>query len=105
MHPFPAGLRIIAGNALATRPQSKAVVYWTCGGRAIRTAPSTAPPARGGIVRGLVHLCSPGGKSRPVELGSEAFLELRVNVPRCWAGERLDGPDPQRPRAYGRDYI
>ena len=79
MHPFPAGLRIIAGNAHATRPQSKAVVYWTCGGRAIRTAPSTTPPARCGIVRGLVHLLTPGGKSRPVELSSKSFLELHVN--------------------------
>jgi hypothetical protein len=32
MHPFPPGLKMIAGDAHATRPQSTDVVYWTCGG-------------------------------------------------------------------------
>ena len=39
MHPFPPGLRMVAGDAHATRPQSMRVTYWTCGGRAAKTAP------------------------------------------------------------------
>ena len=105
MHAFPAGLRMIAGNAHTTRPQSKAVVYWTCGGRAVRTAPSTMPPARCGIVRGLVQMLSPGGKPHRVELRSKSFLELHVNFPDCWDGKHLDSPDHQRHMAYSRDYV
>ena len=50
MHPFPAGLKMVAGNAHAHHPQSTRVVYWTCGGSAgvkafapSSTAPATCP--------------------------------------------------------------
>ena len=44
MQPFPAGLRMVAGDSHATRPQSMRVTYWACGGRAAKTAPSSTVP-------------------------------------------------------------
>src|SRR5919204_1805239 len=52
MHPFPPGLRIVAGDAHATRPQSMRVTYWDCGGQAAKTAPSSTVPARCGVIEG-----------------------------------------------------
>ena len=34
MRAFPAGLKMVAGNAHAHHPQSTNIVYWTCGGSA-----------------------------------------------------------------------
>jgi hypothetical protein len=47
MKAFPAGLRMVAGDAHATGPQSSLVTYWDCaGGAGVRSKPSPAPPAR-----------------------------------------------------------
>jgi hypothetical protein len=77
VQPFPAGLKMIAGNAKATRPQSKRVAAWSCGG--IGGKPRyTALPA-----------CTP-----------DQALELRVHFPNCWNGKTLDSPDHVRHMAY-----
>src|SRR5437764_711374 len=45
MQPFPAGLKMVAGDAHAIRPQSVGVTYWTCGGSAgSRSAPLRTIP-------------------------------------------------------------
>lgn len=75
--PFPAGLKMIAGHADATRPQSKAIVSWTCGG--------VGSPAR----FAAVPAC-----------GEHQALQLRVDFPNCWSGKSLDSPDHKRHMAY-----
>jgi Domain of unknown function (DUF1996) len=73
--PFPAGLRIVAGNAYATGPQPMMVATWGCGDSA-STESSSVP------------LCA---------LGS---LQLHVRFPDCWDGANLDFPDHKSHMAY-----
>ena len=75
--PFPAGLKMIAGDPDATRPQSKAIVSWTCGG--------VGSPAR----YVAVPVCS-----------QHQALQLRVDFPNCWNGRHLDSADHRRHMAY-----
>ena len=46
IHPFPKGLKIIAGNQEATRPQSTKVVGWSCFGSAGTEEPRCETAAR-----------------------------------------------------------
>ena len=62
---FPAGLMMIAGDALATEPQPTSVVAWSCGSGGMREA---VPPS-----------CS-------VDRG----LRLDITFPDCWDGKNLD---------------
>jgi hypothetical protein len=74
---FPAGLKMVAGNPEARRPQSKVVASWSCGGVRSPRRFSTIP------------VCS-GDKP----------LQLRVQFPNCWSGRTLDSPDHKRHLAY-----
>lgn len=83
VHPFPAGLRIVAGDAGARRPQDIDVVHWTCWNsrgpsRTVPTCPSK-PPGRDGRL---------------------SYLTLHVNFPDCWDGKRVDSPDHRSHMAY-----
>lgn len=73
---FPAGLRIIAGDARATKPQDGNVVRWGCGFDATWTDSSTTP----------------------CPLGTRVHLRLRF--PDCWDGRNLDSPDHKSHMAY-----
>jgi hypothetical protein len=79
VRPFPAGLKMIAGDAHAMTPQSLRVTFWNCGAEA-GVAPSstvpTCPDARG------------------------SSLRLHVSFPDCWDGTNLDSSDHQRHMAY-----
>jgi hypothetical protein len=77
IHVFPAGLRMIAGNSTATRPQATSFLWWTCGG--------VASSGRFAVVRA----CSGG---RP--------LQLRVDFPNCWDGRNTDSADHKRHMAF-----
>jgi Domain of unknown function (DUF1996) len=108
---FPAGLRLIAGDAHAHTPQSTRVVYWTCGGRGgVRLKPSATVPARCPVVRATftaqVKAC-PGCKLvwQQVTSRVQTFLELHVNYPDCWDGVHLDSPDHKSHMAHSRDYV
>lgn len=68
IEPYPAGLMMVAGDALASEIQPLDVVAWSCGTSAVR---KTAPPA-----------CP-----------TRSTLRLWVNFPDCWDGERLRGSD------------
>jgi Tol biopolymer transport system component len=84
VEPFPAGLKVIAGNAHAPRAQSTAVTSWSCAvPRAARssTIPSCPGTWRGGLTRN-------GG------------LRLHVAFPDCWTGEQLDSADHKSHMAY-----
>jgi Domain of unknown function (DUF1996) len=76
VRPFPAGLKVVAGDAAARRPQSRRVTYWSCGGREEFSTLPTCPSSR------------------------RASLRLHVNFPNCWDGRRLDSADHKSHMAY-----
>jgi hypothetical protein len=75
VRPFPAGLKVVAGNAAAQTPQSRRVTYWSCGER---DASSTLPICR----------------------DRRSSLRLTVNFPNCWDSRRLDSADHKSHMAY-----
>jgi Domain of unknown function (DUF1996) len=112
MRPFPAGLKMVAGDAHAHHPQSTRIVYWTCGGSAgVRfggrssTAPETCPVVRTSF-KALFRKCPtcPVVRRRfPARI--KTFVELHVNFPDCWDGKRLDSPDHHSHMAHSRGYV
>ncbi len=78
IEPFPAGLRVVAGDASARRRQSARVVRWGCTGAGV------GPRMVGGA-----PLCP--RRSR---------LRLSIHFPECWDGRRLDSPDHASHMAY-----
>ena len=77
--PFPNNLRMIAGDAKATTPQSLRVTYWNCGqegGVAPSSTVPTCPDTRG------------------------AYLRLHIRFPECWDGRNLDSADHKNHMAY-----
>jgi hypothetical protein len=106
MHPFPPGLRVVAGDAHATRPQSTRVTFWACGGHAARVVPSTGVPARCGVVvtKGLMLR---KGQTKPsaITWRAKTNLELHVDFPDCWDGEHLDSADHHSHMAYSTNYV
>ena len=76
---FPAGLKMIAGDARATAPQDRRVTFWNCG------AATGMPPSA------TVPTCPDGRMSG---------LRLHVTFPSCWNGTRLDSADHQSHMAY-----
>ena len=92
VEPFPAGLKIVAGNAGAVTPQSTKIVFWNCsyppGPARHVSAPPRCPPERRGMRRG------PRGNDH---------LRLNIVFPDCWDGRRLDSPDHRSHMAYSSD--
>jgi Domain of unknown function (DUF1996) len=76
---FPNGLRMIAGDAMATTPQDLRITFWNCG-IAGGLAPSSTVP------------------SCPDARGSS--LRLHVRFPNCWDGKQLDSLDHKSHMAY-----
>jgi hypothetical protein len=68
IRPFPKGLKIIAGNKQATRPQSTKIVGWSCFGSA-------------GTARPTIRDCG------------SADVKFLVHFPSCWDGKRKDSND------------
>lgn len=79
IRPFPAGLRMIAGDGKAVSPQSLRVTYWNCGPQA-GVAPSSPVP-----------MC-PAGRMNG--------LRLHVRFPDCWDGRSVDSADHKSHMAY-----
>jgi hypothetical protein len=104
MRAFPAGLRVIAGDAHATQVQRTSVTYWACGGRAARTRPMSLVPARCRVIVGHGLAVGPDGKVHRVTWRTKTFLELHVIFPDCWDGKHLDSADHQSHMAYSRNY-
>lgn len=74
---FPAGLKVIAGNAAATDPQALAITGWKCSGLhspALSVDPKTCPT------------------------GSHDVMVIRF--PDCWNGKDLDSADHRSHMAY-----
>jgi len=76
---FPAGLKMIGGNAAARAAQGTQVTSWSCGRRS--TVSTTIPT------------CARGS------------LRLQVNFPNCWDGSRLDSPDHKLHMTYSTDGV
>ena len=99
-HPYPAGLKMIAGDAHSKAPQSLKVTWWNCGPGGGVPA-SSEPPARcpGG------HLARLGDKGQRLQRGNVArgsSLELHVRFPDCWNGRSLDSPNHHDHVAYSK---
>jgi hypothetical protein len=113
MHPFPAGLKMVAGNAHAFSPQSTNVVYWACAtSESARSAPLHRPPPSCADVplvrkKGFFRPCEtcPSRPLPPPRAHQKRYLELHVNFPDCWDGKHLDSPDHQSHMAYSRAYV
>jgi hypothetical protein len=80
--PFPAGLKMIAGDSKALSPQSLKITFWNCGPNA-GIAPSSTVPT-----------CPDSGANG---------LRLHVNFPNCWDGQNLDSADHKSHMAYSTD--
>lgn len=81
VEPFPEGLRMIAGNAAASLPQSITVTFWHCG-------------MGSGVPRSSVVPSCPGAGGHT--------LRLEVLFPNCWDGVHLDSNDHKSHMAYSR---
>jgi uncharacterized protein DUF1996 len=75
VRPFPMGLRMVAGDAMAMSPQSTTMVWWTCGGA------------------GAYH---PGIPQCP----DNQSLNATLVFPNCWDGHSLDSTDHKSHMAY-----
>jgi hypothetical protein len=108
MNPFPAGFKMVAGNAHASSPQPLRVTYWDCGASAVRIRISSTIPRCGVVrarMRGVFKPC-PTCKSRPLPMRTaRTFLELHVDFPDCWDGRHHDSPDHTSHMAYSTDYV
>jgi hypothetical protein len=91
IHPFPPGLKIVAGNAGATASQSTRIVFWNCVYPTGPFEPSASIPQ-----------CS-RRRERMVRRPSAGYLRLNVNFPDCWDGKRLDSPDHHSHMAYSSE--
>src|ERR1044071_9656604 len=78
--PFPAGLKIVAGNAFATKPQSVHVVFWNCS--TDPTDPSVKIPS-----------CA------------TPSLHVHVRFPNCWDGKHLDSSNHHGHMAYSTNGV
>jgi Domain of unknown function (DUF1996) len=74
---FPAGLKMIAGNAAATRPQSLKVVAWACSIDGPEVPVREVPTCR-----------------------ADQPLRLRIIFPSCWDGKHLDSKNHRSHMAY-----
>jgi hypothetical protein len=94
VRPFPAGLRMVAGNAHANRPQNTAITYWDCG-----LLKTTFYGPNGG---GSLPITAAVSSTVPV-CPQKAEVQLHVNFPDCWDGKRLDSFDHKSHMAYARN--
>jgi hypothetical protein len=75
VRPFPAGLRMVAGNAMAASAQSTNLVWWKCG--------DLGDPLAG------IPQCT---FQRPID--------ATLTFPNCWDGRNLDSTDHKSHMAY-----
>jgi Domain of unknown function (DUF1996) len=85
--PFPAGLKMIAGDAHARSPQPSRVTSWSCADE-----PNFFEPR---LDRG-----SKRGARIPDCDSTVGVLRLQVNFPNCWDGSRLDSANHKSHMAY-----
>jgi hypothetical protein len=95
MHAFPAGLKIVAGNAHARAPQDRNVTFWSCSMLEGATWRWTRPRSCAKVNDRRHSLNADNRK---------AFIQLDVIFPDCWDGRHLDSPDHKSHMAYSDDW-
>jgi hypothetical protein len=96
VHPYPAGLKAVAGNSAAVDPQPLRVAFWNCG--AFGGVPASAA---------IPATCPRAPAKNPGPLGRQRVstsLELHVNFPDCWDGRRRNSPDHHSHMAYSTNW-
>lgn len=76
VQPYPVGLKVIAGSAMAATPPDPSYIKWSCLG-----APDSST-------------------SEIVTCPGDSKLELLINFPDCWNGVDLDSADHKSHMAY-----
>jgi hypothetical protein len=84
LHTIPFGLKMLAGNAMATSPQSAGIAGFQC-----RIEGQGATVSK---------------QSLPPQCGSTALLEMSVIFPNCWDGKNLDSADHRSHMSYASGY-
>jgi hypothetical protein len=88
--PFPAGLKMIAGDGSARSPQPSRVTSWSCADPPNFLEPQYTGDDPGSKRGARIPNCE-------IEFG---VLRLQVNFPNCWDGRRLDSPNHKSHMAY-----
>lgn len=86
IQPFPAGLKVIAGDSKATSAQPLRIVSWGC------AATTDGMPA---VKASATPVTCPFD-------GKGGGLKLRIRFPDCWNGADLDSADHKSHMAYSR---
>ena len=83
IQPFPAGLRMVAGDSMATSPQDVTRIEWFC---------FTGPGFDTGVSQrgNLMPTCAPGQN-----------VAMTIEFPQCWDGVNLDSPNHKSHMAFG----
>jgi hypothetical protein len=79
---IPFGLKIVAGDAMATTPQNAGVAGFQC------------------RIEG--HGATVAKQALPPDCGPQALLEASVVFPNCWDGKHLDSADHRSHMSYAR---
>lgn len=77
IQPLPLGLRIVAGNAVATAPDETTISRWSC-----------------------LHHNEVGSSKDFVNCPPGSMLESYLDFPQCWNGVDLDSPNHKSHMAY-----
>jgi hypothetical protein len=85
LHTIPFGLKIVAGDAMATSPQKASIAGFQC-----------RVEGKGATVT---------KQSLPPDCGPTALLEASVIFPNCWDGENLDSADHRSHMSYAKDLV
>ena|GEM_PF-1456355 len=80
LHAIPFGLKMLAGDMMATSPQNAGIAGFQC-----------RIEGRGATVK---------KQSLPPQCGSKALFEMSVTFPNCWDGKNLDSSDHRSHMSY-----
>ena len=84
LHTIPFGLKMLAGDMMATSPQNAGIAGFQC-----------RIEGQGATVK---------KQSLPPQCGSNALFEMSVTFPNCWDGKNLDSPDHRSHMSYASGY-
>ena len=84
LHTIPFGLKMLAGDMMATSPQNAGIAGFQC-----------RIEGKGATVK---------KQSLPPQCGSKALFEMSVVFPNCWDGKNLDSPDHRSHMSYASGY-
>ena len=84
LHAIPFGLKMLAGNAMASSPQRAGIAGFQC-----RIEGQGATVSK---------------QSLPPQCGSTALFEMSVVFPNCWDGKNLDSADHRSHMSYASGY-